>query len=487
MISFFRLLYTNIILTILTAPAQGETMVLFPALTGQEKAPELKSFDDPGREIAKALSFFISSDFRVKTVVTGSQFAGKGQIASQCRNNEADYLFQSEFRFYGKTVFHGKLYHCHTDETKEFTRSYPAGGITTVLEDISRRYFSFFPKNRDVQTKTASRQILVFSHSWSFYRETAEMTKMFDEADRVKPGYMIIGADKNLYVPPGSRLSPSLARLKQSRKADIGQLTDALVRLGMIEDIDKYEIIIMSNIPSSSGHNERFLQSLYTLVNRAGKVTFLQGSWFNQESEVLYERAAGITGRQKHISHYQKAGTGDGFVQLILHNYRLYYTRSEVPLDTVDFSGLNHIAPSEIYRTGIQIRPENMTAIYSAARGEKILETGDIHSSSEKILYQMIQGHDRQENSYRALLKKDGKAFWLNIPGSVRLAKGEHIALKTTFSREANSALYNYNTEIHTGEIPLLLDAGFTEIGRMLDRSPEFTCIIQGKVLEVRQ
>jgi len=134
------------------------------------------------------------------------------------------------------------------------------------------------------------------------------------------------------------------------------------------------------------------------------------------------------------VTEYQKLGTEDGYTQVFLNQFNLYYTNSEVAqpfqLESPPFKKWD----ASIVRAAVEtVSPYNMADAFQKISETKVLEKSEVFTNIESLIGgESIKLDVGSERYQTVLLEARGEAIWLKLPLEVSVIQGKEYLVRTT-------------------------------------------------------
>ncbi|WP_246047027.1 LIC10012 family protein [Leptospira ognonensis] len=447
--SFFLLIY----------PLNAKEISVLPAAVSGEIPSYLRNEEEAGKEIARLTRHYLKRNYLTEITDENSvnTFSETENLSSQtkltestlnvlCVEWDSSFITKDSVDFGKPTLIQTEIFNCK-NKSRQVIQSQIISNFVLAIEKHIEKSFRFLaPKYYDRTLKNDNiyhevHFLFDTNGAYSYYRK--DFSRSLDSLmnhQNLFLGITVIRKDKILTLPPalehgdikkvfddvswsGINKADSVLQAIQSLRLKLssGKKTSKklfLLLSGSAKDKSSSIILALNEL-------RQLGIEIYVIIPNHSELTVIR-----ELQKIARSSSAKILG----VTDYQRIGTEEGYQQIFLNQFNLYFTNQEVTqpfqLDVDPFKKWD----ASLVRAAVEVvTPYNMAEAFEKISEKKVLERSEVNTNIESLIGSEIIKSDIDDGRYQnILLEARGEAIWLKIPFEMNIISGKEYLVRTS-------------------------------------------------------
>lgn len=434
-------------ISILPASISGE----FPSYLGNKI--------DASKEIAKLTRHYLKRNYltevtdekSINSFVETENLSSETKITEStlnllCVEWDSNFVAKDSIDFGNPVLIQTEIYNCKNKSLQTYQSKIASNFVLAIEKHVEKCYRFLAPKYYDqsIKAENVYHEVHFFfdtNGAYSYYRKDfAKSINSLINHSNLFLGLTVIRKDKIL------TLAPSLDH------ADVKKIFEDVSWSGTNQGDSILQAIQSLRLKLSSG--KKSSRKLFLLLSgvtkeKSGSIILALNDLRHMGMELyfiipnhselsvireLQKMARSTSAKILGVADYQRIGTEDGYTQIFLNQFNLYYTNVEVSPPFLFESAPFKKYDASIVRAAVEtVTPFNMADAFEKISETKVLERSEVNTNIESLIGNEIIKTESDNDRYQsALLQASGEAFWIKIPNEVPIIQGKEYVVRTS-------------------------------------------------------
>jgi hypothetical protein len=440
-------------------PTFGKEISVLPASVSGDLPGYLGSKEDAAKEIAKLTRHYLKRNFlteitdanSIDTFLSTENMTSENKLTEQtlnilCVEWDSNFVTKDSVDFGNPVLIQTEIYNCKNKSLQTIQSKIISNFVLAIEKHIEKSFRFLAPRYYDQSQKTDNAYHEVHflydtNGAYSYYRKdfSKSLNSLINHSNLFL-GITVIRKDKILTLPPSLE------------HADVKKVFEDVTWSGT----NQAETVLQAiqSLRSKISHGRKSSRKLFLLLSGVSKEksssiilalndlrqlgielfivipNHTELSIIRELQKIARSSSAKILG----VTDYQRIGTEDGYSQIFLNQFNLYYTNVEVTLPfQLEASPFKKWDASIVRAAVDTVTPYNMHAAFEKISETKILEKSEVQTNIESLIGTEITKSENESDRYQtALLESRGEAIWIRIPYEIPIVNGREYLVRTS-------------------------------------------------------
>jgi hypothetical protein len=438
---------------------QSKEISVLPASLSGEIPGYLGNKNDAAKEVAKLTRHYLKRNYlteitdeaNINTFVESENLLPEAKITEQslnvlCIEWDSNFISKDSVDFGNPTLIQTEIYNCKNKSLQTIKSKIVSNFVLAIEKHIEKSFRFLAPKYYDKTQKTDNsyHEVHFFfdtNGAYSYYRKDfSKSIQSLINHSNLFLGITVIRKDKILTIPPAlehedvKKVFEDVTWSGSNQPDSILQAIQSLrLKLSSGKKSSRKLFLLLSGV--SKEKSGAIILALNDLRHLGMEIYFI----IPNHSDLgvireLQKMARSSSAKILGVTDYQRIGTEDGYTQIFLNQFNLYYTNQEVSqpfqLDAPPFKKWD----ASIVRASVDtVTPYNMYEAYEKISESKVLEKSEVFTNIESLIGNEIIKAESENDKYQsALLQTRGEAIWIKVPYEIPIQLGKEYLVRTS-------------------------------------------------------
>jgi hypothetical protein len=456
-IAFFFFLIPNLLLS-------KEITVLPASISGEIPSSVFGTKNEAGTEFARLTRHYLKRNFQteITDALLTESFLTKENIENDmtlsepiydvlCLEWDSNFISKDYIDFGKPTLIQTEVYNCKNKLKTKVQSKLVTNPILAIEMHVEKTFRFLSPKyfEKKLNEDKDYYEVHFFcdtNGAYAYYRKDflKSILSLVDKTNLFL-GVTILRKNKNLTLPPTLEHAEIKNLLEEkswsgSNQSDVllGAIQSLKSKFGSSKKKSRKLFLLLSG--SAKEKSNDIINALNDLRQLGIELYIIIPNHTNLETIRNIQKIGRMSSSKiLGITDYQRLGTEDGYIQIFLNQFNLYYTTDEVSqpfqLDSPPFKKYDASIVRQVADT---ITPYNMNMAYEKISETKVLEKLEVQTDIESLIGNEIIKPNDNEDKYQAILvETKGEAIWLKVPLEIQVTAGKEYAIRTSMKLDS--------------------------------------------------